>query len=226
MIKCIDNAVSENELTSHLKPIELYRLRDGVHGDWDHVDFPFYMGKDVSTYCAENWKTQWGTRVLEKSKQTTQFNHSLIIQHRARPKGVFYNSKFGEVFHEVVKGIVERYLPEYKDYSYDRMKLNLLMKTNTPGYFNIPHIDEPKKHISIVLYLSDSDGETVFFKEREDGRLNEEFTEVARIKPKFGRAVVSDGHFHCSSNPYESDFRLILNTVLIHPDEDTRGSNK
>ena len=226
MIKCIDNAVNEEELISHLKPIELYRLRAGVHGDWDHCDFPFYMGKDVSTYNVENWKTQWGTRVLKNSKQAVQFNHSLIIQHRSRPKGVFYNSKYGEVFHEIIKGVVDRYLPEYKNYTYDRMKLNLLLKTETPGYTNIPHVDEPKKHISIVLYLSDSDGETVFYKEREKDHLKEKFTEIARIKPKFGRAVVSDGHFHSASCPHKSDFRLILNTVMIHPDEDVRGSNR
>tara|TARA_B100001057_G_C22743236_1_gene908670 strand:+ start:397 stop:1038 length:642 start_codon:yes stop_codon:yes gene_type:complete len=209
MIKCIDNAVNEDDLISVLQPTHLDKLRNGKHGEWNHCGFPFYIEKDV--VASSNVR---GVKFLKNSKQSTQFVHSLILQHRARG-GKFFNSNYTEPFFKMMKNMVEKHLPEYKHYEFDRMKINLLLKNNTPEVFNVPHIDELKKHISIVLYLNDSDGETVFFKEREMDRHNKEFTEVARIKPKFGRAVVSDGHFHCASNPYESDFRIILNTVLI-----------
>lgn len=43
----------------------------------------------------------------------------------------------------------------------------------------------------------------------------ESLTEVMRVSPKKGRAVIFDSNrFHCSSTPVDSDFRCIINFVM------------
>lgn len=236
MIKYIDDVFDEKYLCSQLKKAELINLRTGNLFDFNHNEFAWYLSKDISieqVEASKNGARMFGVRVTDKTVHTPQFVHSVVINFRDRPKGdTIVNSPTYEFLVPLIEELVTKYFPEYKHYIIDRMKINMLLKNpkvTSKNFYNVPHIDEEKKHISIILYLSDSDGDTVFFKERAEDESEKqltELTEIARIKPKFNRCVVSDGHYHTSSNPFESDFRVILNTVLIHPDEALTDSNK
>jgi len=67
--------------------------------------------------------------------------------------------------------------------------------------------------MSFVLYLNDSDGDTVFYKETWRDNVTQ-LTEIQRVSPKKNRAVISDGNYHASQNPVDSEIRLILNAVI------------
>jgi len=228
MIKVLDNVFDEKYFCSTLEECNLINFRTGNLFDFNHVNFPFYMSKDIAKDDVEAISKRdkaFGTLKTENSINTLQWVHAVVVQHRERVKGRYANSEAYPHLVPMITTAFHKHFPDYKNYVLDRMKLNLLMKSTyikeKNKFYNIPHIDEPKRHISIILYLSDSDGDTVFFKER-DFNINTDvkLTEIARVKPKFGRMVVSDGHYHTSSNPFDKDFRLILNSVFIHPDED------
>ena len=98
-----------------------------------------------------------------------------------------------------------------EDVEFYRIKANLLMPYPDAPTFNIPHVDiDVDNAMSCIYYLNDSDGDTFFFG-REDNRT---------VTPKANRAVLFDAHHkHCSSNPINTDRRMIINTVAFVQEE-------
>ena len=101
-----------------------------------------------------------------------------------------------------------------------RLKFNLL--TPHPrfkeGQYNVPHIDNPQWAVednqwNLIYYPEDSDGDTIFFNEKFDGKfLKEDLTIRERITPKNNTAVMFKGNiWHTSSNPIYTDWRIVLN---------------
>jgi len=85
------------------------------------------------------------------------------------------------------------------------------------------HVDQYEPHYSIIYYINDSDGDTIFYNDT----LGDQFTnwmdllgkdkdlsywsELKRVSPKKGRIVIFDGRiFHRSSYPTIQD-RYIIN---------------
>jgi len=67
-----------------------------------------------------------------------------------------------------------------------------------------PHKDSNQPHFVLLYYITDSDGDTIFF---EDDKK----TEIQRVSPKKGRAVFFDGSiFHSSSVPSKTH-RIVIN---------------
>jgi hypothetical protein len=102
----------------------------------------------------------------------------------------------------------------------ERAKFNILTaRPDTPeGSYNHPHIDTTGTgYVSLLLYLNDSDGDTVIFNEDYiDGQDRpEKLTIEQRISPKQNRAILFDStRLHASCQPKETSARYIFNTVL------------
>jgi hypothetical protein len=77
-----------------------------------------------------------------------------------------------------------------------RLRIGLqlpLLNTSHVRHHN-PHTDYPDPHMTVLLYLCDTDGDTFFFD--DDGDI------IKRVTPKLGRAVVFNGQqMHSSSSP-------------------------
>jgi hypothetical protein len=94
--------------------------------------------------------------------------------------------------------------------------------TRTPEPFtHAPHVDWDVEHMSGLYYLNDSDGDTIFYNDKQDPGLeessfdfsqNREFTVDQTVTPKADRFVLFDGDtFHSSTSPTKNDYRLVLN---------------
>jgi len=69
------------------------------------------------------------------------------------------------------------------------------------------HTDNVSKWKSIIYYVNNTDGDTVFF--------NKELKEIKRVTPRQGRAVVFDSSIrHTACCPVNSVYRQIINFVL------------
>jgi hypothetical protein len=101
-----------------------------------------------------------------------------------------------------------------------RAKANLLMpKTNyEKKNHSFPHVDQLFPHLTLLYYVNDSDGNTFFFDKKYDETkvVSEvELKVFEQIEPKKGRAILFDGlMYHASSNPINSDKRIVLNYNL------------
>jgi len=149
--------------------------------------FPWYLN-----YEAQHLKEYKG-----KTFEHYQFNHYLF-RHEV-------NSPHFDYFNEIVNKLCK---VTKTSGLLLRCKLNCQFPDSRSLSSNNPiHIDEHIPHTSLLLYLNDSDGDTIYFK---DGK------EFKRITPKRNRLVVAKGPVHhCSSNPVNTELRYVLNTVII-----------
>ena len=75
-----------------------------------------------------------------------------------------------------------------------------------------PHINFHEKHFSMIYYVSDSDGDTIIYNEKEKSKS---YTIKERVSPKQGRVVLFDGAlFHTDEEPKEGR-RCIVRYDLV-----------
>lgn len=96
-----------------------------------------------------------------------------------------------------------------------RIQINLLYRNTDPAYkegmWTTAHVDEDKDHTVLLYYVNDSDGDTFLFNEKRGEDFNK-FTEMARVTPSAGSALLFNGqYFHSASNPINSIKRLAIN---------------
>ena len=77
-----------------------------------------------------------------------------------------------------------------------------------------PHTDQSYPHLVFLYYANDSDGDTVFYEQDQK-------TEITRVSPKKGRAVIFDGSIpHSGSTPTKSE-RVTININFQILDENS-----
>lgn len=99
-----------------------------------------------------------------------------------------------------------------------RVKFNILFqRPDAPeGSYNHPHRDVNAKSYSVIYYLNDSDGDTVFFNEVYDGvEQPKSLTIQSKNTPKANTAVLFDSRqLHASSQPKVTAARYAINIVF------------
>jgi hypothetical protein len=90
-----------------------------------------------------------------------------------------------------------------------RVKANKYEKFDKPDgkEYHTPHIDTEQQHAVILYFANDSDGDTVFFNNKDKP------WEVRQsVSPKKGRIVIFNGLiYHASNNPTQHDTRITVN---------------
>ena len=105
-------------------------------------------------------------------------------------------------------------------YLQGRSFLQLPLNIDNREKLDVPHIDIADfKHLVILYYVTDADGETVIyenqFKENEKIPNFKELKEKKRVMPKQGRVVCFDGfHWHTSQQPTVGP-RCIINYNVV-----------
>ena len=112
-----------------------------------------------------------------------------------------------------------------------RIKYNMLLPNSKliEGKNNVPHVDNNfTNSYSAIYFVNDSDGDTVIFNEKytkdTTARLKNACTVKRRITPKKNRFVLFDGqYFHASTNPRDSEKRIVINFNMINRWEEPGG---
>ena len=130
-----------------------------------------------------------------------QLYHSLYETER--------NPKIRSIHYSTFAPIIQSFLSLSKTTgSLYRSKLNLLHNHYLSEKGSNPvHVDLKVAHTSMIYYINDSDGDTVFY---------ENDKEIQRVQPVKNRLVVFEGPLkHCSNHPKNHEHRFVLNTVFI-----------
>jgi hypothetical protein len=92
-----------------------------------------------------------------------------------------------------------------------RIRMGLTTSLGYPGII-YPHVDYKEPHTTILYYLNDSDGETIFYNEKYSGTDIHEFSLLEKHMPKMGTAIFFNGLiYHSSSRPVHTDARFTIN---------------
>jgi hypothetical protein len=101
----------------------------------------------------------------------------------------------------------------------------ILNTTADNNYVNMPHIDWDHPHRTALLYINDSDGPTLLYKEKYEYSTklrvadyynqhykNKELTVLEKIEPKANRLLWFEGnHFHAGTTPTTVPRRVVIN---------------
>jgi len=98
-----------------------------------------------------------------------------------------------------------------------RIRLGLITATKQ-SIVHQPHVDYEEPHKSALIYVNDTDGDTVFYKNKfvpgtiHSAEWKQSFEEDARVTPKANRLVWFDGlQYHSSSTPTQTSRRIVIN---------------
>lgn len=157
-----------------------------------------------------------GTTLGENTEKTDKFNYSF-----------FHNAYFHDDGYSVVGEKLEYAILDclnYINFPISRMlriRLGLITVTEHT-IVHTPHIDFPFEHKTGLLYLNDSDGDTILYNERYDtSRDKSEYDQKIRNRekeiittftPKENKLAIFDGLlYHSSSSPTKTDRRVVVN---------------
>ena len=195
MIKVIDNYLPKE----YVDDIEKLFLKPEEHSsseiNWYYNDYTASKDADY----------------LKKIKDNKHFFDSYQFTH------IFYNmgEKNSSYFDKIIK-ILEDTNINWK--SIERIKANFTtnLTNRKPGDIVVPHQDikpnsdyyKNKKAISMIYYVHDTDGDTVFY--------DDECKKITKkVKPKKGRVVIFDSLiFHSYMRPVKSDKRVVINFIV------------
>ena len=110
---------------------------------------------------------------------------------------------------QAVKDVVMS-IPDYRVEDIFRIKLNCLLKDSNHITYNNKHIDQDFDHNAMILYLNDSDGDTLLY----DGN-----NIINRSSPQKGKYIIFNGLIdHASTRPVDNTYRFVLN-INFQPDD-------
>ena len=78
-----------------------------------------------------------------------------------------------------------------------------------------PHIDNLFPHISSILYINDSDGNTIIYNQKYNDydRFNQQLTVQKEIEPRANRLLIFDGmYIHTGCTPSKHNRRILINS--------------
>jgi hypothetical protein len=104
--------------------------------------------------------------------------------------------------------LIEKLINIYPDHKFFRIKANLNTQAKQMGdNYYPPHTDEIFPCISAIYYVTDSDGDTLFF--------DKNMGVIQRITPKRNTLVYFDGSIlHAGTPPKESFKRCVINFII------------
>jgi len=180
-----------------LPPMLFEELQNEIFDNY----FPWYYGKITGEYDDP------------KNVNIYYFSHRIIED------GQIISPAYGSLFKCCLINILDRVDLKLDRICRCRTNLEIIKPTK---YEHTPHIDEERDHWSAILYMNDSDGDTIFYNqrfEREKGlewgeymNTIDKFTIEHTVSPVANKAVLFDGmQYHSSFTPVNTHRRVIVN---------------
>jgi hypothetical protein len=174
-------------------------------------------------------KWQFGKTSVEYLTSEPFFNTDVETKDSLQFRHTFMRSnEIVSDFYKYITPVVEFYeMHTSSKISYtQRIKANMLF--NHEGIKpQLPHTDamEIKERAisgkiwpgrtTLLYYVNNSDGDTIFYNERFTGQPIGKLTEQMRVSPKKNRAVIFDSsQLHSACKPTNKNYRIVLNCIF------------
>ena len=176
-------------------------IKDILIGEESYKDqnFPWYYTEDVTG--AGDYDSQ----------HRTALGHN-YVELLDDDKTTSIISNFHELFVPMLKKACSRVGMYQSNVIQGRSFLQFPLNLKNSPEPDTPHIDiYRRKHLVVLYYVCDSDGDTTIYNEKASKRSYKDYTIKEKVTPKQGRVVVFDGlYWHTAEQP-KKDVRCILN---------------
>jgi hypothetical protein len=121
-----------------------------------------------------------------------------------------HESEYSHLFFNVFKNFIEKHRIVVKNILQGRCNITF---NRNKDMISPPHHDFPFEHKIFLYYVNDSDGDTLLYKNFNNGKISEELT---RVSPKMGKGILFDGKTaHSVQSPIKNDHRIVINISFI-----------
>lgn len=149
-------------------------------------------------------------------------NDSMILESSAFSHRFYYEGKKLSQYCDFIRPIL--YFVEdktsIKPKNIQRMRAVFTLKDSlNSDKYNVPHVDLPFPHKTLIYYLNDSDSGTILFKEKYDSKTNcidtSKKTVDKIVNAKKGRILIFDGlTYHTGVIPKSQD-KILININFV-----------
>lgn len=174
-----------------------------------------FIKKQIFDYNFPWYYCDTSNDISKESIYGNSFSHLVLTDDKI-------NSSVGHECRAALFTLADRMGVEIRSIS--RIRVGLLEPKPQLHYRNIPHIDSEIEHYVGLLYLNDSDGDTILYKEKYDPSeglteseyydiiLDRKVTEDVTITPKANKFIAFNGYYyHSSTCPSSVNRRVTLN---------------
>lgn len=145
------------------------------------------------------------------------FSHVIIDRYDPKKEELKINSNMFDFFNNVLTRFISNNKIEIKQIT--RMSLNLTYP-NCNYKSGDPHVDHDFKHKIIMFYLNKTDGDTIIYDKKFNGKNILDKKKPLKIKklikPELGKIVCWDGdYYHAATYPKTNNRRVVLVSTFI-----------
>lgn len=169
-------------------------------------EFPRHFTPDVTGEGSRDGRPAFSNMLIDEGKVNVGRNALSLLQQ-------LINNSLTKLYEELH---VEADYELLRTRTFSQMSLANLSGSRRDAH----HIDYKEKHLSILYYVFDADGDTVIFENMchpSDTKVPEpnELKVKKQVTPKQGRVVIFDGyHWHTGTQP-KKGMRCIINSNVL-----------
>jgi hypothetical protein len=165
----------------------------------------------LDAFSNEFFPWYWQDATVGAPIDIPQFVHPFRLESLQEFNHLDMFDKHRQMAYNCAKGIFERgigAMPEDAG-TVHRIKANLTQPNIVKH--SAAHVDmKPDYYYSMLYYINDADGDTVFFSEGDKPE-----NEIARVSPKKGRIAIFPSNIsHCGSSPIHTKRRMVINYIF------------
>ena len=166
-------------------------IQDNIEKTMLWSNFPWFFVKDA-------------TNTFENKQQRPCFKHMFVNNKKI-------NSDYIQLINPILQNCFKKLTNDFNTVYQVRSFLQLPLSDNylKDKTFDTPHIDLNKPHYVFLYYVKDSDGDTLFFNNKEELKITH------RITPKKGSVVIFNGNIWHTAEQADKDIRCVINIDVI-----------
>jgi hypothetical protein len=169
------------------------KMENYIYNTLTSKEFPWYYRDNISY-----------TEVTPRNINEYGFVH--MIDYYGNATGNGYLDSFNDLIKSTIPIFEKEFNIQYS--SIGRIRIGLQTKVSESSVLYKPHTDSRRPHSSVIYYVNDSDGDTIFYK-------GQSYQENVRIKPEKGKAICfNDSLFHGGSSPVVNSKRIVINFLF------------
>lgn len=166
-------------------------IQDNIENTMLWSNFPWFFIKDA-------------TNTFENKQQRPCFKHMFV-------KDKKINSDYIQLINPILQNCFKKLNNDFKTISQIRSFLQLPLSKDFVDNesYDTPHIDLDIPHYVFLYYVKDSDGDTIFFNNKDELKITK------KITPKKGTAVIFDGNTWHTAEQANKDIRCVINIDVV-----------
>lgn len=149
----------------------------------------------------------WYNRNISKGHEVAPWMHGFSYGIFDKKRGQYIEDKQSYLIPIFLK---IQYLFGFTGEDFLRARFDMTVRSPV-GTRHTPHVDMLDPHYAGILYMNDSDGDTVIYKETEE-QLDGNYEPIYSLSPKKNRLLLFDGsYYHTGHAPSGHNNRILLN---------------